>query len=126
MRSRYAAHVLVRIDYLLDTQHPDTRAGVERSAVERWARESTWLGLRIVETQGGGEGDDDGIVEFEASYRARGVTAVHRERSHFRRHEGRWLYVDGSTPPLRRASTAGRNDPCPCGSGKKYKRCCGR
>ena len=21
---------------------------------------------------------------------------------------------------------AGRNDPCPCGSGKKYKKCCGR
>jgi len=20
----------------------------------------------------------------------------------------------------------GRNDPCPCGSGKKYKKCCGR
>jgi SEC-C motif-containing protein len=20
---------------------------------------------------------------------------------------------------------AGRNDPCPCGSGKKYKKCCG-
>ena len=24
------------------------------------------------------------------------------------------------------ASTVGRNDPCPCGSGKKYKKCCGR
>jgi uncharacterized protein YecA (UPF0149 family) len=23
------------------------------------------------------------------------------------------------------ARQAGRNDPCPCGSGKKYKRCCG-
>ena len=23
------------------------------------------------------------------------------------------------------ARTTGRNDPCPCGSGKKYKRCCG-
>jgi hypothetical protein len=23
-----------------------------------------------------------------------------------------------------RHSTAGRNDPCPCGSGKKYKKCC--
>ncbi len=23
------------------------------------------------------------------------------------------------------ARTAGRNDPCPCGSGKKYKKCCG-
>ena len=22
--------------------------------------------------------------------------------------------------------TAGRNDPCPCGSGKKYKKCCGK
>jgi uncharacterized protein len=25
----------------------------------------------------------------------------------------------------RRASKTGRNDPCPCGSGRKYKRCCG-
>jgi uncharacterized protein YecA (UPF0149 family) len=23
-------------------------------------------------------------------------------------------------------SKAGRNDPCPCGSGKKYKKCCGK
>ena len=28
--------------------------------------------------------------------------------------------------PLRRESRTGRNEPCPCGSGKKYKRCCGR
>jgi len=28
--------------------------------------------------------------------------------------------------PLRRESRVGRNDPCPCGSGRKYKRCCGR
>ena len=27
-------------------------------------------------------------------------------------------------PVVRGASTAGRNDPCPCGSGKKYKKCC--
>jgi uncharacterized protein YecA (UPF0149 family) len=34
-----------------------------------------------------------------------------------------------SAPPRAPTSTApkiGRNDPCPCGSGKKYKRCCGR
>ncbi len=29
-------------------------------------------------------------------------------------------------PPLQPGSPAGRNDPCPCGSGKKYKKCCGR
>jgi preprotein translocase subunit SecA len=28
--------------------------------------------------------------------------------------------------PVRKAQKAGRNDPCPCGSGKKYKNCCGR
>lgn len=27
--------------------------------------------------------------------------------------------------PIRRASVPDRNDPCPCGSGKKYKKCCG-
>jgi len=31
-------------------------------------------------------------------------------------------------PPVQQAATekVGRNDPCPCGSGKKYKKCCGR
>ena len=28
--------------------------------------------------------------------------------------------------PIRAARRVGRNDPCPCGSGKKYKKCCGR
>ena len=28
--------------------------------------------------------------------------------------------------PVRKAAEIGRNDPCPCGSGKKYKKCCGR
>jgi len=30
------------------------------------------------------------------------------------------------TSPIRAEKTVGRNDPCPCGSGKKYKNCCGR
>jgi len=33
---------------------------------------------------------------------------------------------DDRAIPLRREASAGRNDPCPCGSGKKYKRCCGQ
>ncbi|NVM24517.1 MAG: preprotein translocase subunit SecA [Desulfobacterales bacterium] len=32
----------------------------------------------------------------------------------------------GSSPVKRKTPKVGRNDPCPCGSGKKYKRCCGR
>ena len=35
--------------------------------------------------------------------------------------------TDGSLPNTRKATKGkpGRNDPCPCGSGKKYKKCCG-
>ena len=35
--------------------------------------------------------------------------------------------IDGpKTPYVRKGAKVGRNDPCPCGSGKKYKNCCGR
>ena len=53
---------------------------------------------------------------------------THHERSRFRREDGRWYYVSGENvrpSPTRRAATAGRNDPCPCGSGRKFKKCCG-
>ena len=33
---------------------------------------------------------------------------------------------DDRVIPLRREAGVGRNDPCPCGSGKKYKKCCGQ
>ena len=33
---------------------------------------------------------------------------------------------DERPQPVRRGQKVGRNDPCPCGSGKKYKHCCGR
>ncbi|MBQ5389368.1 MAG: SEC-C domain-containing protein [Clostridia bacterium] len=38
-------------------------------------------------------------------------------------------FAGGKVPqkraPVRKAEKVGRNDPCPCGSGKKYKKCCG-
>ena len=38
--------------------------------------------------------------------------------------------LDADAPPAREPRLSegrpGRNDPCPCGSGKKYKKCCGR
>ncbi|MGN5267109.1 YchJ family metal-binding protein [Aeromonas dhakensis] len=46
------------------------------------------------------------------------------ERSRFVRHQGRWVYTDGEQDPA--PLRVGRNDPCPCGSGKKFKKCCGR
>lgn len=33
---------------------------------------------------------------------------------------------DEGRTPLKAKRQVGRNDPCPCGSGKKYKNCCGK
>ena len=89
MRSRYSAHVLGHIDYLVATWDTDER--VDRAAIERWAKESTWLGLEIVASE-------ETRVEFRARYRDRaGAIHVHHERSRFRKRFGRWCYVDGKT-----------------------------
>jgi SEC-C motif-containing protein len=129
MRSRYTAYVVGNIDHVVRTQ--DTREGeeVDRAALEKFSRESQWQGLEIVSAAGGGPDDETATVEFIASYKAAGADQRHHERSTFRRGaDGGWRFVDGAPvkpAPVRRAATAGRNDPCPCGSGKKFKRCHG-
>ena len=40
--------------------------------------------------------------------------------------EGALKQPASKSPRIREADKVGRNDPCPCGSGKKYKKCCGR
>jgi len=126
MRSRYTAFVRGEIDYILATTAPETE--MDRSETERWSRNSEWLGLRILETNDGGPDDDEGTVEFIARFRLADKERSHHELASFRRENGRWVFVDGVNPrpTLRRTEPKiGRNDPCPCGSGKKYKKCCG-
>jgi SEC-C motif-containing protein len=128
MRSRYTAYVRGAIDHVVDTHDAATRSQIDRAGAERWSRDTEWGGLDIVATERGGEADGEGIVEFVARGVTRGVPFAQRERSRFRRVDGRWYYVDGDIirEPVRRDATPGRNDPCPCGSGLKYKRCHGR
>ena len=52
-----------------------------------------------------------------------GIAEFWRERRHGRRGD---LRVDPVTQAARVSAKTGRNDPCPCGSGKKFKKCCGR
>jgi len=127
MRSRYTAYVRGAIDHVVASHAAETRAQVDRAAAAQWSRDTRWLGLEIVATSAGGPGDSEGVVEFIARGITRGAAFAQRERSRFRRSDGRWYYVDGvaAAEPVRRAAAPGRNDPCPCGSGKKYKRCHG-
>lgn len=114
MRSRFVAYAQQRLDYVRDTWHPDTRpARLDPDTDTRWRR------LQIVAT--GGEGDR-GTVHFRATWQAGDQWGVLEEVSRFVRDKGMWLYHSGevSQHNLR----PGRNDPCPCGSGRKLKKCC--
>ncbi len=129
MGSRYAAYALGEIDWIVATHLPDKRHEIDQENTERWSKQSEWLGFEVVETEGGGENDSQGIVEFVARYKLKGATFNHRERAEFEKLNGKWYFVDGKEvagPPVRVEKTPGRNDPCSCGSGKKYKKCCGK
>lgn len=121
MRSRFTAYVNHNVDYLIATWHPDCGAEAWRNAIVDSFKNTEWLGLTIVEEQTGHE-PDEGFVEFIARFTdgENGEPQAMHERSRFLRRDQRWYYIDGSKPQ------PGRNAICPCGSGKKYKKCCGR
>ncbi len=129
MRSRYSAYVVGQLRYLVDSLHPEHRHDLDFAATKRWAEGASWQHLQVLNSSGGGAADENGVVEFVATYKEKGIIKPHRERANFRRHDGIWYYVEGE---VLKAGTevhdakVGRNEPCPCGSGKKYKKCCGR
>ncbi|MTI12427.1 YchJ family protein [Sansalvadorimonas verongulae] len=126
MRSRYTAWSHGLIDYLFSITWTKQQAGLKRAEMQDWADRTQWVGLSILDTVNGTENDDHGEVEFSARFRLPPVEAVqeHRERSRFVKEGDTWFFVD-PTLPVQSVKAPGRNDPCPCGSGKKYKKCCG-
>jgi len=116
MRSRFSAYVLGHYDYLLASWHPDTRPPAERLG----GTGLQWLHLAIVDTAAGGMEDETGTVAFIATFREGNRVRQLHETSRFVREQGQWRYLDGDC----RLSEVGRNDPCYCGSGQKFKRCC--
>jgi SEC-C motif-containing protein len=129
MRARYTAHVKGAVDFVEDSTHPRKRGAVNRDQVLEWSKTAEWLGLEIMATEAGGPEDETGTVEFNARYRQKDKTIDHREIAEFVKKDGKWYFMDGKAPKtvqfVRQGPKVGRNDPCPCGSGKKFKKCCG-
>jgi SEC-C motif-containing protein len=128
MRARYSAYALGQIDYLADTLAPEARGDFDPIEASSTASDAVWQGLEVRAVTDGGRDDQTGSVEFVARFRLRGEPRIHHELARFRREQGRWVCVDGDMNPKgppRQVDKVGRNDPCPCGSGKKYKKCCG-
>ncbi|MGB2248351.1 MAG: YchJ family protein [Alcanivorax sediminis] len=114
MRSRFSAFALGKADYIERSWHRSTRP--ENLSLDEQER---WVGLTILAASQDG---DQGKVHFQAvSQDHQGFTLL-EEVSNFIREEGHWFYVDGETSVS--VLKPGRNDPCLCGSGKKFKKCC--
>jgi len=116
MRSRYTASVLKNANYVLETNY---RQLIDDKALKRLERELDdveWLKLDVIDSS-------KSEVEFRAYYRDfDGKIHVMHENSHFAFENGKWYYRDG----VIYQSKMERNEPCPCGSGKKYKDCCAK
>lgn len=123
MRSRYTAYTLNNFDYLIRTCHESNRPNRKDFDDDN---EIDWLGLEIIAAEQGREHDDTGTVEFKASFSATGKTLSHHEKSTFVREDGQWYFLNGKAvrPEQAHSDKIGRNEPCPCGSGQKYKKCC--
>lgn len=129
MRSRYSAYVKANVHYIVDTTAAGSRKSLDKKATRDWAEKAEWLGLQIVSTTKGGPEDKKGEVEFIASYKDSNLERRnHHEIGRFKKLRDVWYYDDGELPAptqvVREEPKVGRNDPCPCGSGKKFKKCC--
>lgn len=127
MRSRYCAFVSENADYLIATHHPSKRQPNDKEQLLLMMRSSKWLQLQVLNTHKGLSEDSDGEVEFLAIYEENHQLFQLRENSYFVKENDCWLYKDGdiNCSDKKQALKMGRNDPCYCGSGKKYKKCHG-
>jgi len=123
MRSRYTAFCKGNTEYLITTRHPAQRQADDRQTLAQTIAETEWLGLRVLTCDRSKEAAGVGTVEFVAFYKSQGTIGQLHERSDFIRHNDCWYYDQGTIlAPI----NISRNDPCWCGSGKKYKKCHGR
>lgn len=129
MRARYTAHAIGSFKFLETSVHSTKREPVDEAKMRQWNDAVTWQGMEVHAIEGGGDKDDTGSVSFTAKYRVNGIDQELREDATFTRENGEWRYVAGDvhghTPYRREAPKINRNAPCPCGSGKKHKKCCG-
>lgn len=129
MRSRYTAFSSSNMDYIASTMKGTAAKDFDPVDAGSWSKKAKWLGLNIVNASPLQDNGTKGYVEFIANFRLEGREQRIHEVSEFKLQDGRWYYIDGQlvSPPTQHRSQAkiGRNDPCSCGSGKKYKKCCG-
>lgn len=142
MRSRYTAFIEKNVDYLFSSMTPELQLDTDREDMADFAEEvDSWVKLDIINAPTSDA--DQGNVEFAAYFMVDGEQQRIHENSQFVKKDGQWFYAGhehqcsshdhddhdhghhhSHHEPYVAEMKIGRNDPCPCGSGKKYKKCC--
>ncbi|MFQ3249900.1 MAG: SEC-C motif-containing protein [Glaciecola sp.] len=126
MRSRFSAYVLKNYEYILASYAPTQAKALSVNSLKESAADTVWLQLKVLNSavsdeEGTGQ---QGTVEFIATYSVDGEFFKMHELSNFIKQDERWFYTTGEMKEQTGQFLPNRNEPCPCGSGKKYKKCC--
>ncbi|WP_225738296.1 YchJ family protein [Pseudoalteromonas aurantia] len=121
MRSRYSAYCIKNANYILNTYASSQQKMHNTTDILQFANEVSFIKLDVIKTS---DNDLYSYVEFKAHYLVEDKHCQLHENSRFVQECGLWKYLDGELfdPP---EIKIGRNDLCPCGSSKKFKKCHG-
>ncbi|MDR3013763.1 MAG: YchJ family protein [Chitinispirillales bacterium] len=130
MRARYSAYATGGVEFIVSSTHPSRQSECDERAIRSWSANSEWTGFDIISISKGEAKDREGSVEFVARFTEDRMKKTLHETATFKRGDDKqWYYVDGTIHPPKpfirpEEDKINRNDPCPCGSGKKHKKCC--
>jgi preprotein translocase subunit SecA len=104
-------------EHLLSLDHLRDGIGLrgygQKDPLKEYQRESFDLFIEMLE-----------MVKYDTVRKLFAVQPAREELAH--REQAMVFNLGNEAPAERHDKKTGRNDPCPCGSGKKYKKCCGR
>ncbi|MFA9488006.1 MULTISPECIES: YchJ family protein [unclassified Mannheimia] len=118
MRSRYSAYTLVNIPYIVETTVPSQQKFLDQVAMKAWGENTKWAGLEIIKHLPN-LSKIHSQVEFKAFFETEDGVKAHHELSLFVNISDKWYFVDPTVP------LPNQKQNCVCGSGKKFKHCCG-
>lgn len=119
MRARYCAYALKNTQYVFNTYIKDKQADNPIAEIDDFANGCRFIKLTILESN---YDHDNGFVKFRANYFYNDLFCELIEHSQFTLEDKQWRYAQGEITPVAEIKI-GRNDTCPCGSNKKYKKC---
>lgn len=121
MRARFSAYALKNARYVHDTYASDKQKDNPIKEISDFANSCRFVKLEVMNSAVD-EHQNIGQVEFKAAYFYQNLYCVLHEQSTFIKEADQWRYLDGTIFPIADIKVS-RNDNCPCGSKKKYKKC---